>query len=61
MLQWLIESGIDLSVRNSQGKTALDIAKRFGNKTCVKILGGNPGRKKCKIFCVDLNPLTNIK
>lgn len=43
VLQWLIETGIDLTVRNSQGKTAVDVARRYGNKSCVKILGGNPG------------------
>ena len=45
MLQWLIESGIDLTVRNSQGKRAVDVARRYGNKSCVKVLGGNPGTR----------------
>lgn len=43
VLQWLVESGVDLSLRNSQGKTAADVARRYGNKQCVKVLGGNPG------------------
>ena len=47
VLQWLIESGIDLTVRNSQGKRAVDVARRYGNKSCVKVLGGNPGT------CID--------
>jgi len=47
VLQWLIESGIDLTVRNSQGKRAVDVARRYGNKSCVKVLGGNPG------MCID--------
>ncbi|XP_052782421.1 ankyrin repeat domain-containing protein 42-like isoform X1 [Mya arenaria] len=42
ILQWLMESGADLTLRNTQGRTALDVARKYSNRTCVKMLGGNP-------------------
>lgn len=42
ILQWLVEKNADLTLRNTQGKTALDVARKYGNRTCVKVLGGNP-------------------
>ncbi|XP_052258564.1 ankyrin repeat domain-containing protein 42-like [Dreissena polymorpha] len=42
ILKWLLEKNADMSLRNTQGRTPLDVARRYGNKTCVKILGGNP-------------------
>ena len=44
VLEWLVEAGADLKLRNSQGKTALDVARRYGNKECIKALGGNPSK-----------------
>ena len=43
ILQWLIGAGANMSLRNMGGKTPADVARRFGNRNCVKILGGNPG------------------
>lgn len=42
ILQWLIGAGANMSLRNMGGKTPADVARRFGNRNCVKILGGNP-------------------
>ncbi|XP_060580276.1 ankyrin repeat domain-containing protein 42-like isoform X2 [Ruditapes philippinarum] len=42
ILQYLREAGADINLRNSQGKTPLNVAQKYGNRTCVKVLGGNP-------------------
>lgn len=38
ILQWLIENGADLKLVNQAGETARDVAKRFAQLACVKIL-----------------------
>ena len=43
ILQWLKDNGANMNLRNIAGKTPLDVARRFGNRNCVKTLGGNPG------------------
>ena len=43
ILDWLKGAGANMSLRNIAGKTPCDVARRFGNRNCVKILGGNPG------------------
>jgi ankyrin repeat protein len=37
-LQALIDAGADLSIRNTQGKTALDIAREIGDSAAIKII-----------------------
>lgn len=37
-LKALIDAGADLSIRNAQGKTALDIAKEIGDFGAIKII-----------------------
>ncbi|KAH3821267.1 hypothetical protein DPMN_123030 [Dreissena polymorpha] len=41
ILKWLLEKNADMSLRNTQGRTPLDMARRYSKKNCVKILGGN--------------------
>lgn len=38
ILQWLIENGADLKLTNQAGETARDVARRFAQLACVKIL-----------------------
>lgn len=38
ILQWLIENGADLKLANQAGETARDVARRFAQLACVKIL-----------------------
>ncbi|RNA14408.1 ankyrin repeat domain-containing 42 [Brachionus plicatilis] len=38
ILQWLIENGADLKLTNQAGETARDVAKRFAQLACVKML-----------------------
>ena len=45
ILQWLMGKGANMNLRNMGGKTPCDVARRFGNRNCVKLLGGNPGKK----------------
>lgn len=41
VLQWLIEMGADLSIRNNAGETAKDLAERFAHLGCIKLLSTN--------------------
>lgn len=41
-----------MNLRNMTGKTPCDVARRFGNRNCVKILGGNPGRIFWLLICI---------
>ena len=38
VLQWLIENGADLKVVNESGETARDVAQRFAQLACIKLL-----------------------
>ncbi|XP_057302052.1 ankyrin repeat domain-containing protein 42-like [Hydractinia symbiolongicarpus] len=40
VLKWLIEKGANINLMNSTGETPRDVALRFGQLACVKILGG---------------------
>lgn len=42
ILQWLIEMGADVEIANAAGETPRDIARRFAQLACVKVLGGDP-------------------
>ncbi|XP_078694323.1 ankyrin repeat domain-containing protein 42-like [Branchiostoma floridae x Branchiostoma belcheri] len=41
-LQWLVEMGANVHIVNTAGETARDVAARFGQLACVKLLGGDP-------------------
>nr|XP_002124556.2 ankyrin repeat domain-containing protein 42-like [Ciona intestinalis] len=41
VLQWLVEMGANMEIRNSSGETPFDVAKRFAQLSCVKLLGGD--------------------
>jgi ankyrin repeat domain-containing protein 42 len=40
ILQWLIENGATLDLTSQSGETPKDVARRFGQLACLKILGG---------------------
>ncbi|XP_041370162.1 ankyrin repeat domain-containing protein 42-like [Gigantopelta aegis] len=42
ILQWLVEMGADLDILNQAGESPRDIARRFSQLACVKLLGGDP-------------------
>ena len=54
ILDWLKGAGANMSLRNIAGKTPCDVARRFGNRNCVKILGGNPGNFDRKPMSRDM-------
>ncbi|XP_064615076.1 ankyrin repeat domain-containing protein 42-like [Liolophura sinensis] len=41
VLQWLVEMGANTSLTNNLGETPKDVARRFAQLACVKILGGD--------------------
>nr|CAB3221789.1 ankyrin repeat domain-containing protein 42-like [Phallusia mammillata] len=43
VLQWLVEMGANMEIQNSSGETPCDVAKRFAQLACVKLLGGDDG------------------
>ncbi len=40
ILQWLIEMGASMDLTTQSGETPKDVARRFGQLACLKILGG---------------------
>ncbi|OWF47892.1 ankyrin repeat domain-containing protein 42-like isoform X1 [Mizuhopecten yessoensis] len=42
ILQWLIEMGASMTITNQAGETPRDVARRFSQLACVKLLGGDP-------------------
>jgi len=42
---YLIENGADVKRKNKKGQTAVDLAKKKGNKAIVKLLTKKPGAK----------------
>lgn len=42
VLQWLIEMGANMTIANKAGEIPRDIARRFAQLACVKMLGGEP-------------------
>ncbi len=48
ILQWLIENGADLKIKNQNGESPIDVAKRFAQLACIKLLQA----EICKFFCV---------
>ncbi|KAK3801224.1 hypothetical protein RRG08_010447 [Elysia crispata] len=40
VLQWLIEMGANMNITNQAGETPRDVARRFAQLACVKLLGG---------------------
>lgn len=47
VLQWLVEMGANTSLTNDLGETPKDVARRFAQLACVKILGGDSGQQTC--------------
>jgi len=44
ILQWLVEMGANMTITNQAGETPRDVARRFSQLACVKLLGGDPGK-----------------
>ncbi|KAK3092458.1 hypothetical protein FSP39_003038 [Pinctada imbricata] len=42
VLQWLVEMGANMTIANQAGETPRDVARRFAQLACVKLLGGDP-------------------
>ncbi|PIK52244.1 putative ankyrin repeat domain-containing protein 42 [Apostichopus japonicus] len=40
-LQWLVEMGANIHIQNSAGETPIDVASRFAQLACVKLLKGD--------------------
>lgn len=40
-LQWLVEMGANIHIQNSAGETPMDVANRFAQLACVKLLKGD--------------------
>jgi ankyrin repeat domain-containing protein 42 len=40
ILQWLIENGASMDIPTQSGETVKDVARRFSQLACLKILGG---------------------
>ena len=40
ILQWLIEMGASMDLTTQSGETPKDVARRFGQLACLKVLGG---------------------
>ncbi|XP_059144476.1 ankyrin repeat domain-containing protein 42-like [Physella acuta] len=40
ILQWLIEMGANMTITNQAGETPCDVARRFAQLACAKLLGG---------------------
>jgi len=69
ILQWLLEMGADMSVRNAASETPKDVARRFARLSAVKLLDSGQGALqnkccfnccKCKPFAVNLLNLSNL-
>jgi len=41
VLHWLVETGANMEIRNSANETPYDVAVRYAQLACVKILGGD--------------------
>ncbi|XP_067670309.1 ankyrin repeat domain-containing protein 42-like [Haliotis asinina] len=41
VLQWLTEMGADMAIMNQAGETPKDVARRFSQLACIKLLGGD--------------------
>ena len=46
ILQWLIENGADLKIKNQNAESPIDVAKRFAQLACIKLLQA----EMCKFF-----------
>jgi ankyrin repeat domain-containing protein 42 len=46
ILQWLIEMGAALDLTTQSGETAKDVARRFSQLACLKILGGGADKSE---------------
>lgn len=44
ILQWLMECGADVGLRNQAGETPVDVARRFSRLTAVKMISGKVGQ-----------------
>uniref|UniRef100_A0A0B6ZR97 Uncharacterized protein n=1 Tax=Arion vulgaris TaxID=1028688 RepID=A0A0B6ZR97_9EUPU len=54
ILQWLLELGANVIITNQAGETALDVASRFAQLACVKLLGGSgPDEREEKVSDSD--------
>ena len=60
VLQWLIEMGANLELTSQTGETTKDVARRFGQLGCLKILGagtdkdaGDPNRQRNEMTKAD--------
>ena len=62
VLQWLIENGADLKIVNQSGESARDVAKRFAQLACIKILEYEVGSDDEESYeKADLNGHTEAK
>ncbi len=46
ILQWLIEMGASQELTTQSGETAKDVARRFGQLACLKVLGGGADKSE---------------
>ena len=61
ILSWLIENGADLKLTCNSGETARDVAKRFAQMACVKLLESEAGDDDAAYEKEDLNSHTESK
>jgi ankyrin repeat protein len=50
-VKFLLSKGADISLKNANGQTALDIAKQLGNETIIKLL----------MDTLNSNPIFSVK
>jgi ankyrin repeat domain-containing protein 42 len=46
ILQWLIEMGASMDLTTQSGETAKDVARRFSQLACLKVLGGGADKSE---------------
>eukprot|EP00057_Strongylocentrotus_purpuratus_P030575 XP_782071.2 PREDICTED: ankyrin repeat domain-containing protein 42 [Strongylocentrotus purpuratus] len=49
-LQWLVEMGANIHVQNSAGETPMDVAHRFAQLACVKLLKGDDSDSDAEVM-----------
>lgn len=48
--------GANMTIANKAGEIPRDIARRFAQLACVKMLGGEPG-KQFKVLCLKVKDM----
>jgi ankyrin repeat domain-containing protein 42 len=51
-LQWLIDHGADVTLQNNMKETPLDVAKKFAQIECIKLLGQTLIMKYCRSLLI---------